>query len=314
MTNKIIHSFRHRQKVCALRVACFVLFCIILQGCASPSDKLALLAFEQGFERNTLRVKGFNLLVYENAAQFVSDGATSDSVLAMHIYLEGDGSPWRYRTIIMPDPTPRNPLMLLLMALDEQPSVYIGRPCYNGTSTDLGCDNKLWTSGRYSSEVVNSMAAAIGVLVRRYRPDEIRLFGHSGGGTLALLLAQQIPIVTHVVTIAGNLDTDAWTEHHGYTPLYSSINPAKQPRLRPEVKQWHLLGGRDKVVPAQIIKPFVASQPAASGFLYGGYDHGCCWVNLWPTVLKAVDTRSTKLLRAAQFKSSELLIDAEGNQ
>lgn len=314
MTVQIKHSFRYRQKVRALRAACFVLFCILLQGCASPSDKLDLFAFERGFERSTLRVKGFELLVYKNAAPFVTGGISSDSALAMHIYLEGDGSPWRYRTVIMPDPTPRNPLMLRLMALDEQPSVYIGRPCYNGTSRDSGCDNKLWTSGRYSSQVVDSMAAAIGVLIERYRPDEIRLFGHSGGGALALLLARQIPLVTHVVTIAGNLDTDAWTEHHGYTPLYSSINPAKQPRLRSEVKQWHLLGGRDAVIPAQIIKPFVASQPAASGFLYSGYDHGCCWINLWPTVLQAVDSKSSKLLRAAQFKSSELLIDAEDNQ
>jgi pimeloyl-ACP methyl ester carboxylesterase len=314
MTIQIIYSFRHRQKVCPLWTACFVLFCIFLQGCATPSDKLDILAFEQGFERSTLRVKGFELLVYKNAGKFVSSGGASDSALVMHIYLEGDGSPWRYRTVIMSDPTPRNPLMLRLMALDEQPSVYIGRPCYNGTSTDLGCDNKLWTSGRYSSQVVDSMAAAIGVLLKRYRPDEVRLFGHSGGGALALLLARRIPIVTQVVTIAGNLDTDAWTEHHGYTPLYSSINPAKQPRLRPEVIQWHLLGGLDTVIPAQIIKPFVASQPAASGFLFGEYDHGCCWVNLWPTVLTAVDTQSTMLLRAEQFKSSEFLIEAEGSQ
>lgn len=232
----------------------------------------------------------------------------------MHVYLEGDGSPWRYRAIVMPDPTPRNPLVLRLMALDDQPSFYLGRPCYNGTATDRGCDSRLWTSGRYSSLVVDSMAAAIGVLAKRYRPDEIRLFGHSGGGTLALLLASKIPLVTHVVTIAGNLDTDAWTTHHGYTPLYSSLNPAKQPQLRPQVMQWHLLGGRDSIVPTQLIKPFVVSQAAASGFLYDAYDHGCCWMNLWPTVLSALDNRSTKLLLDAQFKSSEISLGVEGSQ
>jgi len=145
------------------------------------------------------------------------------------------------------------------------------------------------------------MAAAIKVLIKRHKPIDVRLFGHSGGGTLALLIASQIPLVTHVVTIAGNLDIDAWTTHHGYTPLYSSLNPAKQPRLRQKVNQWHLLGGRDSVVPAQIVKPFVAGRTSARGFLYRGYDHGCCWVNLWPTVLNALDNRHTKLMYDEQF-------------
>jgi pimeloyl-ACP methyl ester carboxylesterase len=291
------------------------LFCICLQGCVTPSANLDNFANQRGFQRSTLRVQGFDLLVYSNGAQIVSSVKGSvGTPLAMHVYLEGDGSPWRYRTIVMPDPTPRNPLMLQLMALDEHLSIYLGRPCYNGSSTDPGCDSRLWTSGRYSSQVVDSMAAAIGVLVKLYRPDEIRLFGHSGGGAIALLLASKIPLVTQVVTIAGNLDTDAWTTHHGYTPLYSSLNPAKQQPLRPEVNQWHLLGGRDTVIPAQLIKPFVASQAAASGFMYRGYDHGCCWVNLWPTVLNALDSRSTKLLLDAQFKFPEISLGVEGSQ
>jgi len=314
MTTQTNHHIRHRQKAYPVRLVCFVLFCTVLQGCVAPSDKLDVYAFEQGFKRSTLRVKGFDLLVYENAAQYVTREASTDAPVTMHVYLEGDGSPWRYRTIVMPDPTPRNPLMLRLMTMDQQPSVYLGRPCYNGTSDDSGCADRLWTSARYSSQVVDSMAAAISVLIRRYKPDEIRLFGHSGGGALALLLASKIPLVSQVVTIAGNLDTDAWTEHHGYTPLFSSINPAKQPMLRPEVNQWHLLGGRDSVIPVQIVKPFIVSQPAASGFIYGGYDHGCCWVNLWPSVLKAVDNRSTKLLRDAQFKFSEISKEVEGGQ
>ncbi|MFT6878526.1 MAG: pimeloyl-ACP methyl ester carboxylesterase [Granulosicoccus sp.] len=309
------HSFQLRQKASLLRAVFSVLFCTLLQGCATPSVSLNYFANELGFQRSTLHVKGFDLLVYKNSAQFIGNikgPASTGSV--MHVYLEGDGSPWRYRTMVMPDPTPRNPMMLRLMALDEQPSFYLGRPCYNGTSRDSGCDSRLWTSGRYSSKVVDSMAAAINVLAKRYRPDEVRLFGHSGGGALALLLAHEIALVTHVVTVAGNLDTDAWTAHHGYTPLYSSLNPAKQPSLRPEVNQWHFLGGRDTVVPAQLIKPFVASQAAASGFLYGGYDHGCCWVNLWPTILNALDNRSAKLLLDAQFKSSETSLEAGDSQ
>lgn len=314
MTTQRIDGFQHRGKAWPFRVAAFVLFCIILQGCATPSDNLNYFATEQNFERTTLRVKGFELLVYKSEVDLLLDQDQGDASKILHVYLEGDGSPWRYRTMIMADPTPRYPLMLRLMALDQLPSVYIGRPCYNGTSADPGCDNRLWTSGRYSSQVVNSMAAAIEVLITRHGPEEIRLFGHSGGGALALLLAEQIPQVTQIVTIAGNLDIDAWTSHHGYTPLYSSLNPAKQPELRPQVKQWHFVGGRDNVVPAQIIRPFIVNQSAASGFLYEGYDHGCCWANLWPTVLRALSHGSPRLMLDAQFKSAATVLDAQDSQ
>lgn len=314
MTIQIIHRFLSIQKAWLARACYIAVIGFSLQGCATPTTQLNEFATELGFERSQLRVKGFDLLVYENPSQFARKTRLDDPPRALHVYLEGDGSPWRYRTIIMPDPTPRNPLMLRLMALDEQPSVYVGRPCYNGTFADARCDSRLWTSGRYSNVVVESMVAAVNVLAKRYKSDEIRLLGHSGGGALALLLAQRIPTVTHVVTIAGNLDTDAWTTHHGYTPLYSSLNPAKQPELRSGVNQWHLLGARDKVVPIQIARPFVESQAAASGFLFAGYDHGCCWLNLWPTVLVALDTLSTELMRDAQFKSSAFSLEVEGNR
>lgn len=308
MNNHMTDSFQLKGKIWPHRALCVLWFCIVLAGCATPSSKLNSFASERGFQKSTLRVNGFDLLVYKNSAEFETAVEGSTNVpRVLHVYLEGDGSPWRYRTIVMPDPTPRNPLMLRLMALDKRASVYLGRPCYNGTSTDSGCDSRLWTSGRYSSQVVDSMAAAIKVLINRHEADAVRLFGHSGGGTLALLLASRISPVTHVVTIAGNLDTDAWTAHHGYTPLYSSINPAKQPPLRPEIIQWHLLGGRDTVVPVPLIKPFVVSQVAASGFLYNGYNHGCCWVNIWPKVLTALDSPGSRLLIDAQFKFPETL-------
>jgi hypothetical protein len=95
-----------------MRAVFFVFFCIFLQGCATPSVQLDDFATELGFQRSTLRVKGFDLLVYKNSAQFASSirGSTVTPP-TMHVYLEGDGSPWLYRIITLPDPTPRNPLM-----------------------------------------------------------------------------------------------------------------------------------------------------------------------------------------------------------
>jgi pimeloyl-ACP methyl ester carboxylesterase len=146
------------------------------------------------------------------------------------------------------------------------------------------------------------MASGIRVLARRHHASQIWLLGHSGGGALAMLLAGQVPQVSRVITVAGNLDTEAWTRHHGYTPLFSSINPADSPPLRSEVLQWHLLGGKDTVVPPQLVRPFIMRQSRANGFLLERFSHGCCWQAIWPEVLDAVTSDDPQRLPARQFK------------
>ena len=48
----------------------------------------------------------------------------------IHVYIEGDGSPWvNGGATVAANPTPRNPLALQLMATSPYNSVYVGRPC-----------------------------------------------------------------------------------------------------------------------------------------------------------------------------------------
>ncbi|MGQ7843149.1 alpha/beta fold hydrolase [Granulosicoccus sp. 3-233] len=307
-------SFRSALQPLA-RYATLLLLCL-LQACATPTNKLDELAQSQGFERSELLAEGYRLLVYDNA-RARSDArarrSSADSAI-LHVYLEGDGSPWTHRTIVMADPTPRRPLMLRLMKLDREAAVYLGRPCYNGTSSDDGCDSSLWTSGRYSRTVIDSMASGLRVLAHRYGASELWLMGHSGGGALAMLLARENPMVTRVVTIAGNLNTRAWTAHHGYTPLYSSINPADLPPIRDEVWQWHFLGGQDAVIPPPLVRRFIMQQPQASGFLMKQFSHGCCWHLLWPRMLKALEQDDPGLITGAQFKYRDTLLDASDSR
>jgi len=282
-------------------------------ACASPTSRLRDFATDRGLERRTLVAGGFELTVFENAAFRRNEASPAaalpvasdridtpagpaavlsprpdDARPVLHVYLEGDGLPWMYRVIVTPDPTPRRPLMLGLMSLDEAPAVYIGRPCYNGTSRDAGCDDALWTSARYSDRIVDSMAEAIRALAERHDYPVFRLFGHSGGGTLALLLAARLSGALDVVTIAGNLDTDAWTVHHGYSPLRDSLNPATEPELAARVTQWHLLGGGDRVVPPALVRPYIERAARATGVEFPSFTHGCCWSRVWPGVLRAV--------------------------
>lgn len=281
-----------------------IIFGFLVQGCATPTGNLSQLAQKNGLERSDVKAGGFNLLVFDNNRTLSAHTPKNPNHKGvLRVYLEGDGSPWKYRTIVMPDPTPRNPLMLRLISYDSNPAVYLGRPCYNGSANEPGCDSSLWTSARYSDTIVQSMASAIRALSKRYNASQLWLMGHSGGGTLAMLLAEQLPLVTRIVTLAGNLDTDAWTRHHRYTPLFSSINPATAPSLRSSVWQWHLIGGRDRVIPPQLIKPVIMRQTLASGLEFSGFDHGCCWERIWPDVLKALALDQPKgLADAVQFK------------
>lgn len=277
--------------------------CLTLQACATPAGELKDLATQNGFNRSKVRAEGFDLLVFDNISKINSNVSSRNSGNGvLHVYLEGDGTPWTHRTIIMPDPTPRNPLMLRLMRYERNASVYVGRPCYNGFAGEPECNNSLWTSARYSDKVVRSMASAIRALAKRHQATQLWLMGHSGGGALAMLLADQLPQVTRVVTIAGNLDTEAWTSHHRYTPLYSSINPATAPALRADIWQWHLIGNRDTVIPAQLVKAFIMAQQSASGFQFSGFNHGCCWERIWPDVLNALAIDEPRRVPGTQFK------------
>jgi hypothetical protein len=125
----------------------------------------------------------------------------------LHDYLGGDGTPVSAGRPAK-DPTPRNPLVLRLMFLDPDPAVYVGRPCYHGLVGAAGCSGDLWTTARYSESVVSSLVAAIRRIMISRGYERISLFGHSGGGTLAMLLPERFPEARAIVTIAANLDID----------------------------------------------------------------------------------------------------------
>lgn len=206
----------------------------------------------------------------------------------LHVYIEGDGSPFVQRFRISADPSPRYPLMLLMMQKDPTPSIYLGRPCYFQTVLpllqDALCNPSLWTDARYSDAVVQSMADAL--IQRSSSPQtRITLIGHSGGGALAVLIAPRIPQVDQVVTLAGNLDTDAWTKLHGYSKLSKSLNPAKQHPLPPNIQQIHFIGAKDDNIPPSSIQHFLQKN-AASADTIPQADHSCCWLEIWPELLK----------------------------
>lgn len=203
------------------------------------------------------------------------------------IYLEGDGSPWLTRYQVAADPTPRNPLMLDLMARNPGPAVYLGRPCYFGVE-DPACHPLLWTHERYSNEVVESLAEVIRRLLASTGARRLSLFGHSGGATLALLLAPRIPQTCAIVTFAGNLDVGAWASFHSYSPLMGSLDPATQSE-QAAVPKLHFMGGRDSLIPPSVLRAATEKQANSTVRFYEEYDHSCCWAEVMDQALAFVE-------------------------
>lgn len=260
----------------------WLVFAIInsLLGCTTPSEHFDAVAVDLGIHSQLLDTEQFKHLIYAD------NGNISGELL--HVYLDGDGTPWQNNRWVSYDPTARNPLVLRLMAQDNTPSILLGRPCYYGLSQSLNCDKKYWTSDRYSEQIVSSMTSVLEKWLQQHHFKQVVLIGYSGGGSLAMLIAGHIQQVTRVVTVATNLNVASWTAFHGYSALENSLNPADQSKLPARIKQFHFAGAEDKIVPAFIIKEFSENQTNARYFEFSAADHACCWEQQWSNVLRII--------------------------
>ncbi|MGB1256352.1 MAG: alpha/beta fold hydrolase [Thiolinea sp.] len=255
-----------------------LLLCILLlAGCTTASKSFDNKADALGFRQSHIRGAAFSHTLFSNGV--------TDSNKVLNVYLGGDGTPWFAGRYVTRDPTPLKPVMLSLMKMDRHPAIYLGRPCYHQKAMPENCHKSLWTSRRYSAAVVDSMVTALKRYVMLHGYQKIRLFGFSGGGTLGVLMAPQLPQTEMVVTLAGNLNPDAWAEYHGFLPLQGSLNPSRQPALPVHITQFHIVGSRDQNMPAFLSEAFVRKQQNARYALLDGADHHCCWNQKWSELL-----------------------------
>jgi len=252
-------------------------------GCSAPTatERATSRAQQNGFLPAVIRGN-------EYRHQIFARGIGSGDLL--YVFIDGDGMPWiRGGLTTARDPTPHRPLALEVAVQTPRAALYLGRPCYFSTNTDPGCSAEVWTSARYSERVVDSMAAAVDRFAAQTGYRRVVLIGYSGGGTLAVLMAPRIPSTIALITIAANLDVEAWTRWHGYLPLGGSLDPASQPPLDSAIRQWHLLGDRDSNVPAQVSHRYLDSISPDHIWRYAGFDHVCCWAEQWPAIFARID-------------------------
>lgn len=250
---------------------------LVLGGCATPGQRLDQHARDAGLEIVHVTAGAFPSLVYLKRSPSPAHAGEP-----LTIFLESDGIPWIDGRQPSADPTTREPIALDLLIRSPAPAAYITRPCYHGLRADK-CNVEYWTGARYSSEVVANMVATIREAQRLSGANRISLVGYSGGGALAVLIAERLDNVAMVTTLGANLDTDAWTEYHKYLPLSQSLNPALSDRPHPW-PELHLRGANDAVVPAATTARYFARYPRAQRRTIEGFDHVCCWVRDWSSI------------------------------
>jgi pimeloyl-ACP methyl ester carboxylesterase len=263
---------------------------IFAGGCATSVTAPAAIAAKHGLIQAELQGTVFMHTAYHTPAT----SHPHDSSQPLWVFIDGDGRPWMNGgREPAKDPTTSRPIALELAAQMNRPVLYVGRPCYDRHTMESSCASTWWTDARYSSPVVQSLATAI----RRYRQDSrfdrLVLVGYSGGGVLAMLVANELSDVAAVVTIAANLDVSAWTEHHGYLPLTASLNPAATTSTAswPEI---HLLGEDDDVVPPHTVQRYLDNHPRSVVWRYPRFGHVCCWREQWPSITSRIDAQLTR--------------------
>ncbi|MBO6783781.1 MAG: alpha/beta hydrolase [Alphaproteobacteria bacterium] len=206
------------------------------------------------------------------------------------IYIEGDGLAFLSESVVSRDPTPRDPVSLRLAARDPSPNVaYLARPCqYVDAPSRANCQYTYWTKARFAPEVVRETNLAVDAIKKNAGAQSVRLYGYSGGGVLAALVAGVRSDVTSLVTFGAPLDHVTWTRVKRFTPLSESMTPMTDVRDLARIPQVHYLGEDDDVVPPIAVTSFVEAVRAAGGnarFVeVPDVGHRCCWQQRWPAL------------------------------
>lgn len=262
-----------------------VLGALLLAGCASHSVEVRVaraekIALQSNFSRVDIKTSRFDLVA------FVGPQTKGGP---LRVYIEGDGFAWVTRQQPSKNPTPVDPIALKLAVLDEGNAAYLARPCQY--LPDTGCPQRYWTFARFASNVIDAMNDAITHLKQRSGSEQLVLIGYSGGGAVAALVAARRTDVVHLITIAGTLDTVAWARLHTVPELRASLNPRDYWRDLASVRQTHVIGENDDVVPVDVYRSYRKTFPEHANIVMKvvpRVDHSCCWENVWPSVLKTI--------------------------
>jgi hypothetical protein len=252
--------------------------CVSIPNASQRTDMSDQLAENHSWQPEIITTDSFDLMSYRpiqvNPARVIT------------VYIEGDGFAWRTRSAASADPTPIDPLGLkLALNHPEGTAAYLARPCqYVGGNNTRGCDKTFWTDKRFSEEVVAASNQAITALKAKFGATQLQLVGYSGGGAIATLVAARRDDVIRLITVAGNLDHQAWTDAKQLSPLTGSLNSADYWRVLSDIEQIHFTGGNDPIIGtfvAQSYQQYYKEDKNINIITLPNFDHHCCWVEQW---------------------------------
>ena len=263
---------------------------VTLVLCAS----LCLIACHAGREQAQVlaRTAHFRFMRFETPVYVLYGWLRAGDGPVLHVYLEGDGMAFITRTRPSSDPTPRDPVAFRLAVRHpgSDPVLYLGRPCQYVEGADKkGCTEAAWTSDRMSERAVRSTAAAVDQAMLATGTTKLALYGFSGGGGIAALLAQRSRDAVFLGTVAGNLDHRFWTTSLNLTPLHASLNPMDEAAATAHIPQLHLSGGKDSVIPSSMAERWCAALPPESLCRHRripDMTHEGAWEHVWPELLR----------------------------
>ncbi len=268
-----------RVAIVSMHRTALLLLALFLAGCTSNATRIEELAGALGMTRSVVVTGGFRSPIFMR-------GAPGPQHATLAIFIEGDGVPWEGGRRPSLDPATRDPIALKLLAQTPVSAAYVARPCYHDMSGER-CTPERWTMQRYSDEIVASMTDVVRTTALQAKARSVVLVGYSGGGVLAVLIAERLDNVSAVITVGANLDTDAWTRHHDYLPLSGSLNPAAS-AAEHRWPETHLYGARDQNVPPATTEAYFKRYPGARRRTVDANDHVCCWVKQWPQLWREI--------------------------
>lgn len=178
----------------------------------------------------------------------------SDSTVPIHIYIEGDGNAYDGAGRPTSNPTPRGTLLREIASNDSSANVvYMARPCQYIMS--YSCRQSDWTTGRFSSEIIEAISDAIHQIAHN---QPIILIGYSGGALISgLVILENTNLnIQKWITIAGVLNHSDWTDYFNDTPLFGSLDLYKLPQIH----QVHYIASHDEIVPQSLSNKWLADQ------------------------------------------------------
>lgn len=270
----------------AKNIRIVLILALCLYGCATTAGYMDRaysaqnIARRAGFDKKYIKAGLFTLMTYQRFKGLSED---------IRIYIEGDGRAWETKSRLSGDPTPSNPVALVLAAADPSDAVvYIARPGQFPAPDSSDCDPAYWSARRFAPEVVESFNEVIDILKKKSGAKNIELVGYSGGGAIAVLVAGARSDITMLRTVAGNLDPKALCSYHHVSQLDGSMDPMDAAQKISHIPQRHFVGSKDKTVPPSIVESFVKREGNTDPeriTVIDGATHKDGWSERWKELL-----------------------------